>query len=176
MPTTTAPAVALAALVLAGCAGPGLDLPDDDLPGVYTDTDVRDDFRCGELLFAQGCVIVRIPHVESGCSPEVGGYVVCNATLEWTAESGAVVPGSRLSVLAGGEEGPGCDAAPGEPCSVSGTLNHTRHFDSPGQEETWNVTIEAALAAPGDSPATTGHFTLTLTMRIRTEEAHALTS
>jgi hypothetical protein len=176
MPSAPALALALAALMLAGCAGSTLDLPDDDLPGVYTDTDVRDGFRCGELLLAQGCVIVRIPHVDSGCSPEVGGYVVCNATLEWTAESGAVLPGSRLSVMAGGEEGPGCDPAPGTPCSVSGTLNHTRHFDAPGQEGTWNITIEAALTAPGDSPATTGHFTIELKMRIQTEEASALTS
>ena len=176
MPEARLLVVGLVALVLSGCSGARLDLPDHDLPGVYTDTDVRDEFRCGELLMPQGCVIVRVPHVESGCSPEVGGYVVCNATIEWTADSGAAVPGSHLSVVAGGVEVPSCDPEPGSPCQVAGVLHSTRHFDSPGQDQTWTVAIEAVLDAPGDVPSTTGSFTLELEMRIRTEGPSALTS
>ncbi|MHB1260848.1 MAG: hypothetical protein ACYC2H_03945 [Thermoplasmatota archaeon] len=170
---TVATLVLLAALA-AGCAGPVLT--DDDLPGVYTENTISDEFRCGELLFPHGCVIVRVPRVESGCSPELGGYVVCNATLDWSAESGAALPGSRLSVAADGNETPGCDPVPGTPCKVSGIVNRTRHFSGPGQEETWPIVIEATLSAPGDAAATTGSFTLTIEMRIRTEPTSAVTS
>jgi hypothetical protein len=164
----------LTLLALSGCSG--ADLPDGDLPGVRTETAITDDFRCGELLFTQGCVLVRIDHVESGCAPEVGGYTVCNATLSWTAESGAVVPGSRLVVTAGGNGTPGCQPAPGSPCKVSGTLSHTHHFGGPGQEDPWTIVIAAELVAPGEPPLATGRFTLTLEMRVRTEPASAAAS
>jgi hypothetical protein len=166
----------LALLVVAGCAAPAIESPDAVLPGVRTETFVADDFRCGELLFAQGCVIVRIEHVDSGCSPEVGRYIVCNATLEWTAESGAVAPGSRLSVVADGSEVPGCEPSPGIPCKTSGVLNHTHHFGGPGQNDNWSVVVQAHLSAPGDPPPATGEFSLAIEMRVRTEGASALAS
>jgi hypothetical protein len=167
---------ALAMAALAGCSSLEVVGPDDDLPGVRTTTTLDDDFRCGALLFPQGCVIVRIPHVDSGCSPEVGGYVLCDATLDWVAGSGAVLPGSRLSVAVNGTERGTCEPAPGEPCQVSGSLNQTHHFGGPGQNETWRFIIDARLSSPGDAPETTGHFTLTIDMLVRTEPVSDVTS
>jgi hypothetical protein len=176
MHKTSTAALALVSLLLGGCAGTALELPDNALPGVYTSTDIADDFRCGELLFPHGCVVVRIPHVDSGCSPELGGYVTCNATIEWSAQSGAALPGSRLSVVVDGEEGPSCEPMPGSSCTVSGILHRTQDFGQPGQEGTWSIVIEATLTAPGEAPATTGSFTLALEMGIRTEGPEAITS
>jgi hypothetical protein len=162
------------AAALAGGAGCSTPLAaDDELPGVYTETSVVDDFHCGELLVPHGCVVVRIPRVDSGCAPEVGGYVVCKASIEWTAESGAALPASRLEVVAGGNETTGCQASPGSPCRVSGILEHTRHFDGPGQQDTWAVSITARLTTPGGAPPAEGHFTLVLGLVIRTEPALA---
>lgn len=167
-------AILTAGCLVAGCSGP--ILTDHDLPGVYTETSTSGDFRCGELLFPHGCVIVRVPRVGSGCSPQPGGYVVCNATVGWMAESGAVLPGSRLSVSTDGNEAASCEPAPRSPCQVAGSVNRTRHFSGPGQNETWTILVQATLSAPGDAAATTGSFTLAIEMRVRTEPASAATS
>ena len=160
-------ALAMAAAVgQAGCA----QAPEARLPGVFTHSEVVDDFRCGELLFAAGCVIVRVPAVDSGCVPEVPGYVVCNATVAWSVESGAVAPQSRLSVAVNGTPAGGtCMANPGATCRLDGTANFTHRFDGPGERHSWNVTVVARLDAPGDAAATTGEFTLTVRMLVRTE-------
>lgn len=164
--------LALAATSLAGCTGG--DGPDAVLPGVRTDTTVTDSFRCGELLTAAGCVIVRVPHVDSGCAPEVPGYVVCNGMLEWTAETGAAAPQTRLTVSVNGTDAGGpCTANPGARCSLAGTANFTHHFTRPGQEHRWTVTISARADAPGDPAPATGEFTLDIVMVVRTEDAEA---
>ena len=165
------PVLLLAATALAGCSADG---PDAVLPGVRTESTVTDSFRCGELLFAAGCVIVRVGRVESGCSPEVPGYVVCNATLEWTAETGAVAPQTRLTVSVNGTAtGDSCMANPGATCMLSGIANFTHRFDGAGEEHAWSVTIAAQADAPGDPGPMTGEFTLRIDMVVRTEEASA---
>jgi hypothetical protein len=176
-PVPLAALLAFALPALAGCSAPGdLQPPDDLLPGVRTDTTVEDDFRCGALLVPQGCVIVRIDRAESGCAPELGGYVMCNATLEWSAESGAVEPGSRLRTAVGGNEGPFCDPLPAQPCRVDGTTNYTHRFLGPGENATWAVPFLAWLETPSGSAGTSGDFSLQLVMGFRTEDAAALTS
>ncbi|HUR24759.1 MAG TPA: hypothetical protein VM327_01945 [Candidatus Thermoplasmatota archaeon] len=168
--------VVVTAFLLGGCSAPGIDAPDAVLPGVRTESIVHDDFRCGELLFAQGCVIVRIERVESGCAPEVGAYVLCNATIEWSATSGAVEPGSHLITEAGGVDGPTCDPMPGDPCRVTGSVNRSHRFTGPGEEDLWPIVFTAGLETPSSLAGTSGEFTLSLEMRVRTEEADALTS
>lgn len=165
-----------ALLAMAGCSAPGLDPPDSLLPGVRTHTTVEDDFRCGALLFPQGCVIVRIDRAESGCAPEVGGYALCNATLEWSAESGAVEPGSRLRTAVAGIEGPSCVAQPGQPCRVAGSANFTHHFSGPGENGTWAIPFLAWLETTSGTAATSGDFSLQIVMAFRTEDERALTS
>ena len=171
-------AVSLAAmLALSGCSSPAdVDLPDAFLPGIRTETDVETAFRCGALLFPQGCVIVQIDRVESGCAGEVGGYARCNATIEWSAASGAVEPGSSLRTAVAGVEGPSCDASPMLSCHVNGTVASSHRFSAPGQNTTWSIPILAWLEAPAGSAATTGEFSLTMTMVFRTEDEAALTS
>lgn len=155
-------------MAVAGCGG-----PDARLPGVYTDSAVEDDFTCGALLAAEGCVIVRFPKVRSGCEPEVPGYVVCNATITWTATSGAALPGSVLRVAVNGTEVEGCAPGPGFPCHVQGLSVFTHHFDGPGERHAWNHTVRAWLEVPGGVPETGGEFTLALTMQVRTEPRDA---
>lgn len=169
-------ALAAAVLALAGCSTPELEPPDALLPGVRTETTVEDDFRCGALLFPQGCVIVRVDGAESGCAPELGGYVLCNATLEWSAESGAVEPGSRLRTAVGGNEGPSCDPFPGRPCRVDGAVNYTHHFSGPGENDTWAIPFLAWLETPSGTAGTAGDFSLQVVMVFRTEDGSALTS
>jgi hypothetical protein len=165
-------AFVIAATSLAGCTGG--DVPDAILPGVRTDTTVTDSFRCGELLMAAGCVIVRVPHVDSGCAPEVPGYVVCDATLEWTAETGAAAPQTRLSASVNGTDvGDSCTANPGAICQLGGSVNFTHRFTGPGQEHRWSVTIVARADAPGDPAPATGEFSLDVVMVVRTEERSA---
>lgn len=173
-PPLPRPAVLLAlpllVALLAGCGG-----PDRQLPGVRTETRIVDSFRCGPLLFAEGCPIVRIPHVASGCAPEAGGYVVCNATLDWTATSGAALPGSRLEVRVGGEPVGSCGPAPGTPCAIRGNATYTHHFGGPGQQDVWAVGLVAVLTAPGEAPQAEGTFSLAVEMTVRTEGGEALT-
>jgi hypothetical protein len=178
LPTLASQLSALAAFAaLAGCSGPGgLDAPDDLLPGVRTETTVDDEFRCGALLFPQGCAIVRIGRVESGCAPEVGGYVLCNATIDWSADSGAVEPGSRLRTAVAGVEGPSCDPLPGQPCRVEGSANYTHHFTGPGEKDTWAIPFTAWLETPSGSSETSGDFALQLVMVVRTEGEGEITS
>lgn len=161
----------LAAAVFAGCADGG---PDAVLPGVRTESTVTDSFRCGELLFAAGCVIVRVQHVDSGCAPEVPGYVVCNATLRWRAETGAVAPQTELTVTVNGTQAGGsCTANPGATCDLGDEVGFTHRFDGPGEEHRWSVEIVARADAPGDPGPATGEFTLQLNMVVRTEETSA---
>lgn len=160
-------AVALV-LAMAGCLGG----PDAELPGVYTDSSITDEFTCGALLFPQGCVIVRFPEVHSGCEPEVPGYVVCNGTVAWQAESDDVVPGSRLHVEVNGTAVADCPA----PCSLAGNASFSHHFDSPGETHPWNVTVRAWLQVPGDVPEATGEFRLTASFVLRTEPRGALSA
>jgi hypothetical protein len=161
--------LALAAL-LAGCAG-----PDRVLPGVRTDTHVTDSFQCGALVFPEGCPVVRVPRVDSGCAPEAGRYVLCNTTLEWTAASGAAVPGSRLDVRVGGEPAGSCEPAPGRPCALRGNASYVHHFSGPGQKDVWDVGVVAALSSPGGSAQASGTFSLAVEMAVRTEGDEALT-
>lgn len=168
--------MAFAAVLLGGCSTPDLDTPDEILPGVRTDSRVSDSFRCGELLFAQGCVMVRIDRVASGCAPEVGGYVVCNATLDWSATAGAVEPGSRLRTAAGGVDGPTCEPMPGQPCRVTGSVNRTHHFAGPGEEDLWAIVFTASLETPASLASTSGEFTLAFEMHVRTDDTDAITS
>lgn len=165
----------MVALALAGCTG-GIDGPDDRLPGVRTQTTVDDAFVCGALLFPHGCVIVRIERADSGCVPEVGGYVVCNATIAWSATSGAVEPGSRLTTSVNGTAGPSCDPMPGEPCQTAGVVEHVRHFDGPGENDTWDLEFAAVLETPSGQPATSGSFLLLLRLDTQTEGTDALAS
>jgi hypothetical protein len=166
-----------ALLALAGCSAPAdLDAPDDLLPGVRTETTIEDDLRCGALLFPQGCVIVRIERGDSGCAPEVGGYVMCNSTLDWSAESGAVEPGSRLRTAVGGVEGPSCDPVLGGPCRVAGAVADTHHFSGPGENHTWAVPFLAWLETPSGTSETSGSFSLQVVMVVRTEDEGELTS
>jgi hypothetical protein len=176
MPSTpaTVPALLVAALALAGCTAGSDPLPDDRLPGVRTETTVRDDLRCGALLFPHGCVVIRAERAESGCAPEVGGYVVCNATLDWSAESGAALPGSQLVVSFNGTEAGRCVAAPGDPCRLVGNATYTHHFEGAGQADEWLVALTARLDAPGEASEAEGEFVLVLAMRVRTEGAASL--
>jgi hypothetical protein len=161
----------IAAAALAGCSDAG---PDAVLPGVRTESTVTDSFRCGELLLAAGCVIVRVERVDSGCAPEAPGYVVCNATLHWTAETGAAAPQTRLTASVNGTDvGDACTANPGARCTLQGELSFRHHFDGPGEEHPWTVSITARAETPGDAPPATGEFTLTLAMLVRTEETSA---
>lgn len=167
---------ALLPLLLAGCTA-GLDgAPDGMLPGVRTETTVRDEIRCGALLFPQGCPIVRAERVESGCAPEVGGYAACDATLRWSAEAGAALPGSALVVALNGTEVGRCIASPGDPCRVAGDATYAHHFDGPGEADDWLVALTARLEAPAEAPEAEGEFVLVLAMRVRTEGAGALAS
>jgi hypothetical protein len=164
-------ALLLLATALAGCSG---EAPDAVLPGVRTESTVTDSFRCGELLFPAGCVIVRIGHVDSGCAPEAPGYVVCNATLDWAAETGAAVPQTTLRVTVNGTDpGDSCMANPGAKCTLQGRASFTHHFDGPGEEHAWTVTVAARADAPGDPAPATGEFTLRVDMLVRTEATSA---
>jgi hypothetical protein len=165
---------ALAALPLLLALVAGCSAPDRELPGVRTDTRVTDSFQCGALVFPQGCPIVRLPRVESGCAPEAGGYVQCNATLGWEAESGAAVPGSRLEVRVGGQPAGGCDAGPEAPCSLRGNATFGHSFSGPGQKERWAASFVATLDPPGGAPQAGGTFSLTVEMTVRTEGGEAL--
>lgn len=171
--SASAASALLAALALAGCTG-GAETPDDLLPGVRTETAIDDSFHCGALLFAAGCTLVRVEHVESGCAPEVGGYVVCNATVRWSATSGAAEPGSTLGTWVNGTAGAGCAPMLPGACRVEGEERFEHHFSGPGQQTTWNLTFFAQLQPPSGSPATTGTFRLDLRMETRTEGAQAL--
>lgn len=164
-------AILFTAIALAGCSTHG---PDAILPGVRTESTVTDSFRCGELLFTAGCVIVHVGRVESGCSPEVPGYMVCNGTMEWMAETGAVAPQTRLTVSVNGTEtGDSCVPTPGAKCFLEGAANFTHHFGGPGEEYAWSVAIAAQADVPGDAGPVTGEFTLRIDMVVRTEEASA---
>lgn len=163
-------AAVAAILLLAGCtAGGG---PDARLPGVRTDATITDDFTCGALLFPRGCVLVRFPTVQSGCDPEVPGYVACNGTVAWTAESGTVVPGSRLVVAVNGTEAGSCEA----PCGLAGNASFSKRFEGPGETEPWNVSVHARLVVPGDATEAGGEFSLTARFVVRTEPSGALAS
>lgn len=163
-------ALLVAVTALSGCSDVG---PDAVLPGVTTESQVSDEFRCGELLFAAGCVIVRIPHVDSGCVPEIPGYVVCNATVFWSATSGAVAPQTRLRATVNGTAAGSCTANPGATCSLEGNATFTHSFSGPGEEHAWTVVVAARADAPGDPGPMTGDFTLTVNMLVRTEEPSA---
>lgn len=175
------PAVALAGLVpllalLAGCSAPGLDAPDSLLPGVRTETAIADSFHCGELLFTQGCAILRIDRVESGCAGEVGGYVLCNATVHWSATAGAVEPGSRLTTEANGVVGPSCEPMPGHACRVNGTVAQSARLSGPGDETRVPFALAAVLAPPSGAAQTGGAFALDLDLRFRSDDLGALAS
>jgi hypothetical protein len=160
----------LAILLLAGCSG-----PDRVLPGVRTEARITDAFQCGALVVPEGCPIVRLPRTGSGCAPEAGGYAVCNATLDWTATSGAALPGSRLDVRVGGEPAGACEPAPGRPCALRGNATWSHHFGGPGQKDVWATSFVATLAAPGGSSQAGGSFSLAVEMTVRTEGGDALT-
>jgi hypothetical protein len=160
----------LLALALAGCGG-----PDRVLPGVRTEARITDSFQCGVLVVPEGCPIVRLPRVESGCAPEAGGYALCNATLDWTATSGAALPGSRLEVRVGGEPAGACEPAPGRPCALRGNATYSHHFGGAGQKDVWATSFVATLAAPGGSSQAGGTFALALELAVRTEGGDALT-
>lgn len=166
MHPVTAAALALT-LLLAGCSS-----PDATLPGVYTDSAITDKFRCGALLGPDGCVIVRFDEVHSGCSPEVPGYVECNATVEWSATSGAALPGSRLVVEVNGTEVGDCEVPQGRTCRVAGVTNMTHSFDGPGERHPWTLEVRARLEGPA-IPEATGEFTLRLDLVMRTQDGDA---
>ena len=161
------------AAALAGCAGKaGVDA-DATMPGVVTDSRVDDDFRCGELLFAAGCTVVRIPHVVSGCIPEVPGYLHCNATIGWEASSGAVAPGSRLVMRVNDTAAGSCIVDPGAVCGLAGQAAFGHSFAGPGEARTWTLVLAARLESPDGTPATTGEFTLTVRMEVRAQDIEA---
>jgi hypothetical protein len=163
-------AALLVALALAGClAGDG---PDARLPGVATDATITDELDCGALLFPSGCALVRFPEVHSGCDPEVPGYVVCNGTVAWQAESGSVVAGSRLLVSVNGTQAGSCAA----PCSLAGNASFVHRFGSPGETHPWNVSVLARLDVPGDVPAAGGSFRLTASFVVRAEDRDSLSA
>lgn len=166
-------AILVLAVALAGCGEAALDEVDATLPGVRTESFVDDEFECGGLLFAAGCVVVRVERVESGCSPQVPGYVLCNATLSWTATSGSLSPDDRLVTSINGTAGPHCEPpeGPGASCTVGGDLHWAQAFDGPGEDDWWNVTLEARLE--GAPEAATGWFRLDVRMHVRTEPAWA---
>lgn len=160
-----------AVLALAGCGGAPLTQADAILPGVRTTSSVDDEYACGALLFAAGCVIVRVMRVESGCSPQVPGYVLCNATLSWTATSGSLAPDDRLATWVNGTAGPHCapPEGPGASCTVGGDLRWSHAFDGPGEDAWWNVSLEARLE--GAPEPATGWFRLDVRMHVRAQDA-----
>lgn len=167
-PTTVARlACALVVAALSGCASP----PDATLPGVRTESKVEDRFTCGPLLFAAGCTLVHIESVDSGCAPEVPGYVVCDATVWWNASSGSVTPGARLVTAVNGTAGPTCAPTPGQPCVVRGNVTFRHAFTGPDEQAPWDLTFTARL--DGAAGPAGGDFTLHLSMAMRTEPASA---
>lgn len=165
------PGLLLLAVLFTGCNG-----PDNVLPGVRTEARVTDSFQCGALVVPEGCPIVRLPRVESGCAPEAGGYAVCNATLDWTATSGAALPGSRLDVRVGGEPAGSCEPEPGRPCALRGNATYSHGFSGPGKKDVWATSLVATLSAPGGSTQAGGTFALAVELTVRTEGGEALTA
>lgn len=168
-----APVLVVAALVaLAGCDLPGAgDGADARLPGVRTTTTLEEEHTCGPLLLPAGCVTVLIEKADSGCAPEVPGYVTCDATLRWNATAGSTSPGARLVAVVNGTAGPSCEPGPAGRCTVRGNVSTTHAFSGPGQEAAWTVTLQARLE--GAAPGGEGSFTLRMRMLVRTEPGSA---